>query len=80
VLLYVGDRDVRTPSWHAQNFYNAVKDKVVAKFELIPDQPHSLPWYPRQVDQGLTLIENFLNNECKMATSTRTPAGASTGH
>ncbi|MGL6290392.1 MAG: alpha/beta hydrolase family protein [Silanimonas sp.] len=66
VLLYVGDRDVRTPAWHAENFYNAVKDTVPAKFELIPDQPHSLPWYPRQVDQGLTLIENFLNNECKM--------------
>jgi dipeptidyl aminopeptidase/acylaminoacyl peptidase len=80
VLLYVGDRDVRTPSWHAQNFYNAVKDRVPAKFELIADQPHSLPWYPRQVDQGLTLIENFLNNECKMATSNRTPAGTSTGH
>ncbi|WP_397606855.1 alpha/beta hydrolase family protein [Silanimonas sp.] len=81
VLLYVGDRDVRTPAWHAQNFYNAVKDKVPAKFELIADQPHSLPWYPRQVDQGLTLIENFLNNECKMATSNRAPAAStSTGH
>lgn len=81
VLLYVGDRDVRTPSWHAEDFYNAVKDKVPAKFELIPDQPHSFPWYPRHAARGLALIENFLNNECKMAISTRSPAASTTtGH
>lgn len=77
VLLYVGDRDVRTPSWHAQNFYNAVKDKVPARFELIPDKPHSFPWYPRHAARGLELIESFLAKECGMAPSV--PADATAG-
>ena len=68
VLLFVGDRDVRTPAWHAKNFYEAVKDTVTARFELIPDQPHSFPWYPRHQAKGLKLIEDFLSNECGMAT------------
>jgi dienelactone hydrolase len=65
VLLYVGDRDVRTPSWHAENFYNAVKDKVDARFELIPDMPHSMPWYPRHARQSLTLMDQFLAEKCQ---------------
>jgi dienelactone hydrolase len=64
VLLYVGDRDVRTPAFHARDFYNAVKGKVPARFELIPDMPHSLPWYPRHQKQTLSLIESFLGSEC----------------
>ena len=77
VLLFVGDRDVRTPAWHAENFYNAVKDTVEARFEIIPDQPHSFPWYPRHQAKGLALIENFLNNECGMATQATIDATAS---
>ncbi len=64
VLLFVGDRDVRTPSFHAKDFYEAIKGTVPAKFELIPDQQHSLPWYPRQQRQTLALIEGFLKNDC----------------
>lgn len=64
VLLYVGDRDVRTPAFHARGFYNAVKATVPAKFELIADMPHSLPWYPRHHQQTLKLIEGFLAEEC----------------
>ncbi|MEO5628523.1 MAG: prolyl oligopeptidase family serine peptidase, partial [Thermomonas sp.] len=64
ILLYVGDRDVRTPSFHARGFFNAIKGTVPAKFELIPDMPHSLPWYPRHYTQTLTLIENFLQKDC----------------
>jgi len=64
ILLYVGDRDVRTPSWHAENFYKAVKDKVPARLELIPDMPHQLPWYYDHHKQTLALIEGFLRNEC----------------
>lgn len=64
VLLYVGDRDVRTPSFHAKDFYDAVKGKVPAKFELIADMPHSMPWYPRHQTQTLGLIEEFLAKEC----------------
>ena len=66
ILLFVGDRDVRTPSWHAQDFYNAVKDKVPARFELIPDQPHSFPWYPRHFERGMQLMEEFLAKDCAM--------------
>ncbi len=64
VLLYVGDRDVRTPAFHAKDFYDAVKGKVPAKFELIPDMPHSLPWYSRHHQTSLNLIEQFLKEDC----------------
>lgn len=67
ILLYVGDRDVRTPSWHAENFYNAVKEHVPARFQLISDMPHSMPWYPRHQTQSLALIEDFLEGQCGMA-------------
>jgi len=66
VLLYVGDRDVRTPALHARNFYNAVRRHVPAKFELIPDMPHSMPWYPRHQQVTLELIERFLREDCAM--------------
>jgi dipeptidyl aminopeptidase/acylaminoacyl peptidase len=64
ILLYVGDRDVRTPAFHAQGFYEAVKGKVPARFELIPDMPHSMPWYPRHHEKTLGLIGSFLSEEC----------------
>lgn len=64
VLLYVGDRDVRTPSFHARGFYDAVKGKVPAKFELIPNMPHSMPWYPVHQEKTLAMIENFLSKDC----------------
>jgi dienelactone hydrolase len=67
VLLFVGDRDVRTPSWHAENFYKAVKDKVPAQFELIPDMPHSLPWYYRHHKFMFETMESFLKDQCGMA-------------
>ena len=69
ILLYVGDRDVRTPAFHAKDFYQAVKGKVNAKFHLIPDMPHSLPWYPRHHTQTLGLIEAFLNTDCRLQAS-----------
>lgn len=65
VLLFVGDRDVRTPAFHAEGFYNAVKDKVPATFELIPDMAHSMPWYPRHQTQTLGLMEAFLAGPCQ---------------
>lgn len=64
VLLYVGDRDVRTPAFHARGFFDAIKGTVPAKFELIPDMPHSMPWYPRHQTTTLTLIEDFLKKDC----------------
>ena len=64
VLLYVGDRDVRTPAFHARGFFDAIKGSVPARFELIADMPHSMPWYPRHQMQTLTLIEGFLRKDC----------------
>lgn len=64
ILLYVGSRDVRTPDWHAKDFYAAVKDKVPARLEIIEDMPHQLPWYYKHHEQTLTLIEDFLEEEC----------------
>jgi dienelactone hydrolase len=64
ILLYVGDRDVRTPSWHASNFYRAVRSEVPAKLAIIDDMPHSLPWYPRHHIETLGLIERFLAQDC----------------
>ena len=64
ILLYVGDRDVRTPAFHARGFFNAIKGTVPAKFELIPDMPHSLPWYYSHQTQTLKLIEDFLREDC----------------
>ena len=64
VLLYVGDRDVRTPAFHARGFFNAIKGSVPAKFELIPNMPHSMPWYPAHHEQTLQMIEDFLKRDC----------------
>jgi pimeloyl-ACP methyl ester carboxylesterase len=64
ILLYVGDRDVRTPSWHAENFHNAVQDRVRSELVIIDDMPHSLPWYPRHHRETLALIERYLGQSC----------------
>lgn len=64
VLLFVGDRDVRTPAFHAKSFYNGVRGQVPARFELIPDMPHSMPWYPSHQTKTLGLIENYLSADC----------------
>lgn len=64
ILLYVGDRDVRTPSWHASNFHSGVQNKVRSELVIIEDMPHSLPWYPRHHRETLGLIERFLGTDC----------------
>ncbi|MCH8490140.1 MAG: prolyl oligopeptidase family serine peptidase [Oceanicaulis sp.] len=64
VMLYGGDRDVRTPAFHARNFYNQVRGQVPAQLHIIRDMPHSLPWYPRHHTETLGLIENYLANDC----------------
>lgn len=64
ILLFVGDRDVRAPAFHARGFYDAVNRKVKAKFELIPDMPHSMPWSYQQQMQTLGLIDGFLGTDC----------------
>lgn len=67
ILLYVGDRDVRTPAWHATNFHRAVQGKVNAELVIIEDMPHSLPWYPRHHRTTLGLIDRFLSQTCGLA-------------
>ena len=64
LLTYVGDRDVRTPAFHARSFYDAVKGKVPARFELVPDMPHGMPWHPRHRMFTLELIEDYLEDDC----------------
>lgn len=68
IMLFDGTRDVRTPpAIHARPFYEAVKDEVPAQYHAIADMPHSMPWYPRQQRETLTLIENFLAKDCGLA-------------
>jgi dipeptidyl aminopeptidase/acylaminoacyl peptidase len=67
ILLFGGDRDVRVPSYHPRDFYNAVKDKVAAKYVVIPDMPHSMPWYPSQHQEIDTLIVDYLAKDCGLA-------------
>ncbi len=70
ILLFDGDRDVRTPRRiHAERFYNAIKGKVPAKYVEIPDMPHSLPWYPSQAREIDNLIVNFLANDCGLVSA-----------
>lgn len=64
VLLFVGDRDVRTPAFHARDFYDAVKGRVHAKFELIPDQRHQMPWSYKAQMMTLPMIGDFLQKDC----------------
>lgn len=67
IMLYVGDRDVRTPSWHASNFHRAIQNKVNSELVIVEDMPHSLPWYPRHHRTTLGLIDRFLRQTCGFA-------------
>jgi len=64
VLLVVGDRDVRTPAWHAKNFYKKVKSKVPARLKIIKDMPHQMPWYPRHHETLYREVLDFLEKDC----------------
>lgn len=66
VLIYSGDRDVRVPIFHSESFYDAIEDRVGARFLTVPDMPHSLPWYPEHHRQTLSAIEAFLAGDCGM--------------
>ena len=63
ILVYHGDRDVRVPIEEGRGFYNAVKNKVNAKFVEIDDMPHSLPWWPEHHRESLSAIENWLKSD-----------------
>lgn len=64
ILLIHGDRDVRVPLFHSQDFYNAVRARVPAELVVVPDMPHSLPWYPSHYRTMLNAIEGFLREDC----------------
>lgn len=64
IMLFGGDRDVRVPPFQPHDYYEAVKDKVPAQYHVIPDMPHSMPWYPRQQRETLDLIVNYLDKGC----------------
>ena len=67
IMLFGGDRDVRVPPFHPRDFYKAVKDIVPAQYHVIADMPHSMPWYPRQQRETLSLIEGYLGKDCGLA-------------
>jgi len=69
IMLYVGDRDVRTPSWHASNFHKAIQNEVRSELVIVEDMPHSLPWYPRHHRTTLGLIDRYLGQTCGLAQS-----------
>jgi dipeptidyl aminopeptidase/acylaminoacyl peptidase len=64
ILLIAGDRDVRVPLWHSQDFYNAVRGHVPAELIIVPDMPHSLPWYPAHYRTLLGAVERYLHDDC----------------
>jgi dipeptidyl aminopeptidase/acylaminoacyl peptidase len=64
ILLIHGDRDVRVPLFHSQDFYNAVRGRVPAELVVIPDMPHSLPWYPAHYRTLLSSLETYLKTGC----------------
>ena len=65
ILVYHGDRDVRVPLFHGEDFYNAVKKyQPESKLVVVKDMPHSLPWSPAQHKETLTEIEKFLTGTC----------------
>ncbi|MEE2921070.1 MAG: prolyl oligopeptidase family serine peptidase, partial [Pseudomonadota bacterium] len=65
ILVYHGDRDVRVPIKDGRDFYNAVKNKVPAKFLGLKDMGHQLNlWTPDNHRDSLKAIEDFLENDC----------------
>ncbi|HIG22781.1 MAG TPA: S9 family peptidase [Henriciella marina] len=63
ILVYHGDRDVRVPIEEGRGFYNAVRNRVNAKFVEIKDMPHSLPWWPDHHRQSLKAIDDWLKSD-----------------
>lgn len=64
ILLFGGDRDVRVPSFHPRDFYKAVESEVKAKYVVVPDMPHSMPWYPSQAREVDELVVSYLQTDC----------------
>lgn len=64
ILIYHGDRDVRVPIRDGRDFYNAVKNRVPAKFLPVKDMFHQMPWWPEHHRETLTAMEDFLANDC----------------
>lgn len=65
VLLFHGDRDVRVPLFHSQEFYNAVRGRVHAELLVLDDMGHQGTfWYPRHTRDSFAAMEDFLQNDC----------------
>ena len=65
ILVYHGDRDVRVPIKDGRDFYNAVKNKVPAKFLSMKDMGHQgVLWSPENHRESLEAIDDFLRNDC----------------
>ncbi len=67
IFIFHGDRDVRVPLYHSQDFYNSVKGTGKAKLLVLKDMGHQLDkWTPDNVRTSLTAIGDYLEKDCKL--------------
>jgi dipeptidyl aminopeptidase/acylaminoacyl peptidase len=66
ILMFSGDRDVRVPRWHSENFYRKIEGRVPAELVLIRDMPHQFPWRRVWKQQILEATERFMKAHCGM--------------
>jgi dienelactone hydrolase len=67
ILIYHGDRDVRVPLFHAQDFHNVAKASGKSKLVVLKDMGHQLDkWTPDNHRDSLKAIETFLVNDCRL--------------
>lgn len=66
ILMFTGDRDVRVPPWHSENFYRRIEGRVPAELVMIEDMPHQFPWRRGWKKQVLEATERFMKAHCGM--------------
>jgi dienelactone hydrolase len=67
ILIFHGERDVRVPLFHSQDFYQAVRNRVDAKLVVLEDMGHQGDlWTPDNYRDTLKYIGDYLQNDCKL--------------
>jgi dipeptidyl aminopeptidase/acylaminoacyl peptidase len=69
LLIYTGDRDVRVPPFHSEDFYRSARaaGKPV-QLKILKDMGHQGNlWFPANFREILPMIDNFLKTDCGMA-------------
>ena len=65
VLIFHGDRDVRVPLFHSEDFYRLVRNEVHAEYLELEGMGHqSIFWYPDHYRDSFAAMEEFLQNDC----------------